>query len=222
MALLEIIRASKSFGRKTILEDVSFTLEPGSILGVFGRNGSGKSTLLKLIFGTLRGGNIKLRINGEDVSNSEVIKNKLIGYLPQTPFLPRHLRVRDIIPIYHSGQKQQDAIFYDPEVAKIASRKVSELSHGERKYFEVVLLGHLDHPILLLDEPFTMLEPLQIAAVSEFLQKLKSTKGIIITDHYYNDVLAISDKTLVLKDGIVHKVESEDDLRNYEYLRKQI
>ncbi len=221
MALLEIIHASKSFGKKTILEDISFTMEQGRILGIFGRNGSGKSTLLKLLFGTLKRGNIKMRINGESVSNSEVIKNKLIGYLPQNPFLPRHLRVRDIIPIYYSGQKQQDAIFYDPEIAKIASRKVSELSHGERKYFEVLLLGHLDHPILLLDEPFTMLEPLQIAAVSRFLQKLKSTKGIIITDHYYNDVLAISDDNLVLKDGVMHQVQTEDDLRNFEYLRKQ-
>lgn len=220
MALLELLHASKSFGRKEVFNNVSFSLERGSILGIFGSNGSGKSTLLKLLFGTLKSGEIRMRIEGNDVSNSEVIKNKLIGYLPQQPFLPVHLKVRDIIPIYHSSQESQDTVFYDQEIARIADRKVNELSHGERKYFEIILLGNLTHPILMLDEPFTMLEPLQIAAVSRFLITLKSTKGIIITDHYYNDVLALSDDNLVIKDGMIFPVESESDLRKYDYLRK--
>lgn len=203
-----------------MLSKVSFRLETGDILGIFGSNGSGKSTLLQLLFGILKADTIDLRWNGNKVIPSHLIKEQLLGYLPQHPFLPKNTKVRDIIPIYHDSEEKQDAVFYHPGVAKITHKKTGQLSQGERKYFEAVLLGHLDHPFLLLDEPFSMLEPLQTEAIKEFLLQLKKTKGLIVTDHYYNDVLDITTQNLVIKEAHSFEVKGADDLRKFEYLRK--
>ena len=220
MGVLQLYSAQKAFGKKEVLSKVSFRLETGDILGVFGSNGSGKSTLLKLLFGMLKADVIDLRLDANNVASSEIIKKQLIGYLPQHPFLPKNCKVRDIIPMYHSSEEKQDAVFYNPGVAKITHKKTRELSQGERKYFEVVLLGNLDHPFLMLDEPFSMLEPLQTEAIKEFLLQIKTTKGLIITDHYYNDVLDITTQNLVIKEGQSFEVNGTDDLRKFEYLRK--
>ncbi|WP_241780988.1 ATP-binding cassette domain-containing protein [Cochleicola gelatinilyticus] len=217
---LQLYKVHKSFGTKAIVTDVSFSLKTGEILGLFGRNGSGKSTLLKLIFGTLKADEIMLQLNKVSIAPSEVIKNKHIAYLPQHPFLPNAMRVRDVIPLFFSEEKYQDAIFYDPVIATFTARRIGELSHGQRKYFEVVLLGTLPHPFLFLDEPFSMLEPLQIQSVKEFLRKLQPTKGILITDHYYTEVLDVTTKNIIISEGVSHAITSTEDLKKFKYLRK--
>ena len=218
MATLHLHSVSKSFGSKNVLSDISFELSTGEVLGLFGRNGCGKSTLLKILFGTLKANEISLSIDGLQVNPSEVIRNKLIGYLPQHPFLPKQTKVRDLIPVYHPSEETQDAIFYDPHIASFTAKKVGSLSLGELKYFEVVLLGHLSHPFLVLDEPFSMLEPLHKEQLKGFITKLKTQKGIIITDHYYNDVLDITSQNIVLVEGKSHSIKTTADLKNFEYL----
>jgi len=221
LATLQLYSANKYFGKIQLLSDVSFTCETGEILGIFGRNGSGKSTLLKMIYGLMRADGIELSLDDKTVKPSEIISSKRIAYLPQHSFLPKQQRVRDIIPIYFSAEEKQDAIFYNPTIAKIASKRVGELSLGELKYFEVVLLGNLEHDFLILDEPFSMIEPLQKEALKGFLLQKKKEKGIIVTDHYYYDVLDITTKNIVIKDGIAHAIEHEEDLRKFEYLSKR-
>jgi ABC-type multidrug transport system ATPase subunit len=220
LADLHLYKASKSFGNIRIINDVSFQLSTGQILGIFGRNGCGKSTLLKLLFGTLKSDQIKLTINREEIPLSQIIKRELIGYLPQHSFLPHTQKVRDIIPLYHESQEKQDAVFYDPRIATMTHKRINELSHGERKYFEVILLGNLDHPFLMMDEPFSMLEPLQTIAIKEFITKISEEKGIIITDHYYQDILDISTQNLVMKDGTSYEANGIKDLQQYDYLNK--
>lgn len=174
-----------------------------------------------MIYGTLKKGRLHLEIDGVAVSPSEVIPKQLITFVPQHPHLPTSARVRDIIPIYFSQEKKQDAVFYDPGVAKITARKMSELSVGERKYFEVVLAGNLESPFLFLDEPFSMLEPLQTEAIKNFLNTLQADKGILITDHYYTDVLDITTQNIVIKEGISHSISSARDLQQFDYLSKK-
>ena len=220
MAVLQVYKASKSFGKNQVLKDVSFSIETGSILGIFGRNGSGKSTLLKMVFGTLPADHLELKLNDSLISSSEIIKSQQIAYLPQHPFLPSNQKVRDIIPMYFQGEKEQDAVFYNPFVATITHKKVGHLSQGERKFFETILISNLPHPFLLLDEPFSMLEPLQIKKLKSFLQKISEIKGIIITDHYYTDVLDISTKNMLLKEGKNIIINNIEDLQKNEYLSR--
>lgn len=216
---LEIYEARKSFKNKKILETVSCTLTKGEIVGIFGSNGSGKSTLLKILFGTLKADFLDLRINGLSVSQKNVIPNQHIGYLPQDSFLPKHLKVRDIIPMFYEDGDAQDLIFRAPFVEKIAARKAGLLSMGERRYLELLLVAHLPHPFLLLDEPFSMIEPLYKEAITQFLLSLKAKKGILLTDHYYQDVLDIADRNFVLSNGVLSPAQTREDLKNKGYLR---
>ncbi|MCW4470886.1 ATP-binding cassette domain-containing protein [Flavobacterium sp. MFBS3-15] len=217
MNTLSVSALSKSFGRKTLLDNVDFQCSTGEILGIFGRNGCGKSTMLKLLFGTLKADSAALSINGRPITPGEVIPQGHIGYLPQDPFLPKNLKVRDIIPLYYSGDGQ-DRIFYSPRIEKMASTRAGNLSMGELRYFELLLVGHLPHPFLMLDEPFSMVEPLYKDLIKELLIQLKTKKGIIITDHYYNDVFSVTDRNLMLKDGQLFAVNGKKDLAAHGYL----
>lgn len=216
---LEVYAVRKSFGSKKVLESVAFGLAKGEILGVYGSNGSGKSTLLKILFGTLKADALDLRINSLPVSQKTIIPQQHIGYLPQDNFLPKHLKVRDIIPMFYDDGDKQDLVFRAPFVEKIAARKAGMLSMGERRYLELLLVSHLPHPFLLLDEPFSMIEPLYKEVIGEFLLSLKAKKGILITDHYYQDVLNISDRNLVLTQGVSHPAKNKEDLKKLGYLR---
>ncbi len=209
----------KNFGRKNILTDVSFNLSTGDVLGLFGKNGSGKSTLLKILFGTLKPTRLELSINGTSITPKTVIPEQLIGYLPQESFLPKHLKVRDIIPLFYEDGDDQDAIFRASFVEKIASRKAGLLSMGEIRYLELLLVANLNHPFLMLDEPFSMIEPLYKEKIKEFLISLKAKKGIILTDHYYTDVLNVSTKNLILKDCVAHEIHTSQDLKDFGYLK---
>lgn len=220
MATLQLHSTTKSFGKKKVIEEITFNISTGEILGVFGRNGSGKSTLLQLLFGTLNADSIALSVDGTPTSPCQIIQKKLIAYLPQSSMLPKNLKVRDIIPIYFSTEEKQDAIFYDSQIAKIATKKVGELSMGQLRYLEILLVGHLDHPFLILDEPFSMIEPLYKTEIKKFLNNLKSKKGILITDHYYNDVLEIATKNLLLKEGKGNIIRNIEDLKKHNYLSK--
>ena len=218
MDILQLHSAVKSFGKKKVVRAVAFELEKGTILGLFGRNGSGKSTLLKLLFGTLKADSLEMTMNNQKVIPSSVIAKQCIGYVPQHDFLPKHTKVRDVIPLFHVSEATQDAIFYDPTIATMTYKKIGALSLGELKYLEVLLVAHLSHPFLLLDEPFTMLEPMQKERLKEFLISIKSDKGIVITDHYYHDVLDITDQNIVLKDGVAYPIHGSEDLKKFEYL----
>lgn len=188
---LKLYYARKNFGRKKVLLDVSFKLHKGEILGLFGKNGSGKSTLLNILFGTLKADAIDLRLNDQPLPTKTIIPQQYIGYVPQDNFLPKHLKVRDIIPLFYQDGESQDLIFRAPFIEKITTRKVGTLSMGELRYLELLLVANLNHPFLMLDEPFSMIEPLHKEKIKEFLISLKAKKGIILTDHYYEDVLSI-------------------------------
>ncbi|TPG31836.1 ABC transporter ATP-binding protein [Flavobacterium pectinovorum] len=218
MNILEIKNLNKSFKGKQILKDLSFDFLVGETNVIFGRNGSGKSTLLKLIYGTLKSDKLELKINGELIKNNNVILDNRIGYLPQDNFLPKRLKVSEVIRMYFREGDKQYKVFYAPKINTIENRKIGQLSLGERRYLEIVLLGNLDHKFLLLDEPFSMIEPLFIEIIKDFLNNLKKTKGIILTDHYYNDAIEIADKIYLIKDGNKIKIDKKRDLIDHGYL----
>ena len=215
---LEISGAYKTFGKKRILENIAFDLKIGEILGIFGRNGSGKSSLLKMMFGTLPANHIQIKFDSEIVEASEIIPRQLIGYLPQDSFLPKGTKVRDLIPLFCDDEEKQNKVFYAPGVSKFDNTKVGKLSMGQLRYLETLLVGSLDHPFIMLDEPFSMLEPLYKELLKELLHDLSQTKGIIVTDHYYRDVLDITHSNFLLKDGNKIEIFEPRDLANNGYL----
>ena len=218
MSELIVNKLSKKFKKRIILSDISLRIKTGEILGIFGRNGCGKSTLLKILFGSLPSDDENILMDNECFNSSRNIKLMTISYLPQDSFLPKDLKVRDVIPIYYKDSDAQDKIFYDPRIAKFERQKIGTLSVGDSRYFEIVLISRLPHPFLLLDEPFSMVEPLYQDSIKEFLVQLKKEKGILITDHYYRNVLEVSDRKMLLKDGKAIEIENKIDLFKNEYL----
>lgn len=218
---LTITNATKSFGKKRILDNVSFTTNIGEILGVFGRNGTGKSTLLKCIFGSLKANTIEIVIEDKKINPKQIIPHKKIAYLPQDSFLPKEKKVRDIIPFLYEGELQ-DKIFYAPRISEIANKTIGALSLGERRYLEVMLIGYLDHPFLMMDEPFSMIEPLYKDLIRAFFLELTSSKGFILTDHYYKDVLAITDHNILIKDQKSIQIKDKADLIKFGYLGSEV
>ena len=221
MSVLQVNNVTKSFGKKIVLHTISFQCSTGEILGVFGKNGSGKSTLLKIIFGIVKAGSIEIKINAKSVAPNKIIPFQQIAYLPQHSFLPKEKKVREIIPLFFPKGDDQDIIFYAPKVASFENVKVGELSHGQLRYLELLLIGNLSHPFLMLDEPFSMIEPLYKEVIKELLLKFKETKGIIVTDHYFEDVLEIANRCFLIKDHIKIEVQGKDDLIKYKYLNSR-
>lgn len=218
MSLLEIKNLNKSFKKKQILKNLSFEFRTGETNVIFGRNGSGKSTFLKLIYGTLKADSLDLIIDGELIKDNNVILDNRIGYLPQDNFLPKQFKVSEIILMYFNDGDKQDKIFYAPRINNIQNRKIGQLSLGERRYLEILLLGNLNHKFLLLDEPFSMIEPLFVEIIKNFLNTLKQSKGIVLTDHYYEDAMQIADKIYLIKDGNKIKIDEKNDLIIHGYL----
>lgn len=221
MSLLAVKEVQKSFGKRKILDGISFQCEKGEIIGVFGRNGSGKSTLMKIISGTLKAKHVKIQIDQQLLESSEVIASQKIGYLPQESFLPKEMKVRDVIPLMFPNAEKQDRIFYSDGVGAFDSVKVGKLSAGQRKYLELLLLAHLNHPFLLLDEPFSLVEPYYIEKIKKMLLSLQELKGIVITDHYYNDVLEVANRSFILKEGKTFVINNEGDLAAHDYLKER-
>lgn len=213
---LSISAIGHCFGTKKILEDISFECRTGDITGLFGRNGCGKSTLLNILFGTLKPASGSIRIN--DALQRNNIIRKLISYSHQEIFLPQNITVRNVIPLYFPAGEDQNKIFYSPGVHHMETTKVGHLSLGEQRYLQFLLIIHLNHPFVLLDEPFSMVQPAYREIIKEKIRELQTVKGFIITDHYYKDVLDIATKKLLMKSGKIIPVNDEYDLSSAGYL----
>lgn len=217
MAVFELHQINKNYGNRTILKTVQLQAHTGEIIGIFGRNGSGKTTLFNSITGQVKS-NISLSIDGKSMAPQRLFLQQLAGYVPQESFLPAHIRLRDIISLYLKNEADQDRIYYDPMLSSLMKNRPGELSIGERKYAELLLVGYLRRPLLILDEPFTMLEPIQIEHAKELIKGWARHAIVLISDHYYAHVQQISSKNMILQDGVGHWVVEESDWKQFDYL----
>ena len=188
------------YATKEILRGIYFDLHLGSICGLYGLNGSGKTTLIKIIAGLLKPASGSIFIAGK-LFNSPQLKDRFshISYLSQESFLPDDLCVKDLISQF---PKDSEQLLSDEMISKYLNQKVYSLSTGERRYIEVRLILSLQRPFVLLDEPFTGLEPIKIEKVVQLLQKEKENgRAILLTDHYQQYVSSVIDRAYLLNEG---------------------
>ncbi|MFY8188230.1 MAG: hypothetical protein ACOVLC_09745 [Flavobacterium sp.] len=102
----------------------------------------------------------------------------------------------------------------DPLIRK----KIGHLSLGELRYLEFIILAHLDHPFLLLDEPFSMIEPLYKEAIKDYIRLIKHKKGLLLTDHYFDDVFQVTNKNFLIKEAKLIPICGKEDLLAHQYL----
>lgn len=197
-----------------VLTGVHIQCEIGEIVGLLGRNGCGKSTLMKIIFGLVNPKNAFIKINGKKYSKGYLSKN--ICYLPQHNFLPNYLTISAVIRLMVKDLTKQNALFEQDEIiSKIRHQKVADLSGGEKRYVELMLLLQQDADFYLLDEPFSGISPYVQAQIQQIILANSNEKGFIISDHHYHTVLAITTRIVLLQNGGCRKIESKKDLEMF-------
>jgi ABC-type multidrug transport system ATPase subunit len=214
--VLEVDSVMKHFANKLIVSDVYLKCETNNIIGLLGRNGSGKSTLLKIIFGIVSAENKCIRING-------VVKNKTaevindISYLHQETFIPNHLSVKKAVSLSIDSLVMKEFLD-DYQIQSFLYKKISHLSSGELRYLEIKLVLYNPSKFVLLDEPFNGLSPLMVEKIIQLIKQNSFKKGIIITDHDYENVIGIASQLLLMKDSKIHTIKNKTDLVEKGYL----
>lgn len=213
MSKLHIDSVTKSFNERKILQDIYIECETGQITGLLGRNGSGKSTLLKIIFGIIR-------CDEKVLKNRSDRKNR-ISYLPQNLFLPKYETVKRLIPLF-CNKENTDLLFSSELIYPFLHEKPKNLSKGEQRLIETLMIIHSEADFVLLDEPFHSLSPIVYEELKKTIRQQSNDKGFIISDHNYQNVLDISDSIYLLSDGHLKQIQDFKELQRYNYLPKSI
>ncbi|MEO5775445.1 MAG: ATP-binding cassette domain-containing protein [Flavobacterium sp.] len=213
---LEIDSINKSYNENIILSDIYLKCETNDIVGIFGRNGSGKSTLLKIIYGTLKAENKFIKLNNKVEEFPYKVENG-ISYLPQENFIPEYFTVRKAINLSIENSKLSQ--FYNDElISKVIDNKIATLSGGELKYLHLKIVLFNDSKFCLLDEPYNGISPIMIIEINKIIVEQSKRKGIIITDHNYNNLLEIVTKIYLIKNRTGYLLKDKNELIKHGYL----
>lgn len=193
---------------REVLNSVFLNCKVGEVVGLLGRNGSGKSTLLKVIFGEIKPCFMHLKVDGNFTKNAYL--SGQVAYLSQGFFIPQYLKINDLVNLYTN--KYKDRLLTVDVVKANLTEKIGNLSGGNRRFVEALLLIYSDAKYLLLDEPFSQLAPIIADELKNHIARFSNEKGFIITDHYYRQILEISTRIVLINNGCNYAIKSEDDL----------
>lgn len=206
----------RSFGLRKVLSDVVISCQIGEVVGFLGRNGSGKSTLLKIILGCTKADHKFVKVAGKPIKSLFQAAGQ-IRYLPQDNFLPAHVSMQDIISVFCTRERAKKLLLLDL-IRPHAQKKSHELSGGERRIVEILMMIYSEADYLLFDEPFNGLAPLHIEIIKNLIRENSSKKGFIITDHDYRNVLDVSTRVILMHDGAVKTINHKTELIDWGYL----
>ncbi|WP_316814699.1 ATP-binding cassette domain-containing protein [Pedobacter nyackensis] len=214
MQELYIDSVAHRYEKEYILNNVYINCKIGEIVGLLGRNGSGKSTLLKIIFGSIQPNYMHMRLNDEQVKRAYITGK--VAYLPQHFFIPAHLRVKQLVEIYSNKYKKE--LFAQDIIRENINRAMEDLSGGQRRLIEFMLVLYGDSDFVLLDEPFTQLAPIVIEEMQRQLFNFRMLKGVILTDHYYQEIIKTASRIVLLHNGCNYRINGVADLQLHGYL----
>jgi ABC-type (unclassified) transport system, ATPase component len=195
--VLEIKNAYKAYSGRTVVEDASFFVQSGEIVGLIGPNGAGKTTCFYMACGLVKADKGQVFINQHDISKMPMHKRAQmgIGYLPQEPSIFRKLSVEDnIMALLENNDKlnkkqrkhRLEELLAEFHIEHIRHNEGLSLSGGERRRVEIARSLALDPSFILLDEPFAGVDPISVADIQEIIRHLRDKNiGVLITDHNY-------------------------------------
>jgi ABC-2 type transport system ATP-binding protein len=207
--MIEVEHVSKHFGAVRAVDDVSFKIEEGEIVGFLGPNGAGKSTLLKMMSTWLPLTAGHIRVAGHDVATEPLAVRRLLGYLPEHNALYEGMRVlrflefvADVRSIHGPMRRERlDWVVARCSLAPVLHKWVAECSKGFRQRIGLAAALLHDPPVLLLDEPTHGLDPLQVVQFRQFITELRKGRSILFSSHILAEVLSISERVLVIHHG---------------------
>jgi lipopolysaccharide export system ATP-binding protein len=209
---LKALGLKKSFRGRCVVDQVDFQVGRGEVVGLLGPNGAGKTTSFHMVMGLLEADEGKVLLSGEDITTWPMYLRARagIGYLSQEPSVFRGLSVRDNLLLYlqtvrkpkEEAIQRVDRVVSEFELSKVAGSNASTLSGGERRRLEIARAMIQNPSFLLLDEPFSGIDPLAVEEIRLQIEKLsKSGIGLLITDHNVSETLSSCDRAYILKDG---------------------
>jgi lipopolysaccharide export system ATP-binding protein len=222
----------KRYGTRTVVQGVSLEVRPGEIVGLLGPNGAGKTTTFYMIMGLTRPHAGKVYLNGLDITNFPVHMRARagIGYLSQEPSVFRGLTVEENIwmvleAVGEKGPEESrevvNRLLEEFGLTSLRRQLGATLSGGERRRVEIARVLAMEPRFMLLDEPFTGIDPKSVAEIQEIVLYLREKGiGVVITDHNVRDTLAITDRSYILYEGrILAAGTSGEILKNHEARR---
>ena len=202
----------KTYRGRTVVNDVSVCIRPGEVVGLLGPNGAGKTTSFYMIMGLVRSDGGKITFRGQDITHMPMYKRARLGmgYLAQEPSIFRKLTVEENImailetlDISRKERKQRlEELLEDLDLTRLAKQKAMTLSGGERRRLEITRAMVTNPSFILLDEPFSGVDPLAVYNVQQIIMKLRDRNlGILITDHNVRETLACVDRAYLMCEG---------------------
>jgi lipopolysaccharide export system ATP-binding protein len=202
----------KLYNRRRVVDGVSVEVRPGEIVGLLGPNGAGKTTTFYMVVGLVRPDGGQVRLDGRDIAGLPMYRRARlgIGYLSQEPSIFRKLSVEDnlraVLQMQPLARAEREArverLLEELRVADLRHRMAYVLSGGERRRVEIARALATDPTFILLDEPFTGIDPIAIEDIKDILSELKRRGiGILLTDHSVRDTLAVTDRSYIIYQG---------------------
>jgi lipopolysaccharide export system ATP-binding protein len=212
MSLLRAEKLVKIYGRRRVVDEASFEVESGEIVGLLGPNGAGKTTSFRMTIGMIRPNAGRVLFQDEVITTLPMYRRARLGmgYLSQEPSLFQRLTVRDnllaileTLPIARAERKRRlGELLEDLALTHIQRSMAHNLSGGERRRLEIARALITNPQIFLLDEPFSGIDPKKIADIQKIVRGLKA-KGmsILLTDHNVRDTLKVTDRAYIIDQG---------------------
>jgi len=221
----------KIYSKRTVVNDVTLTVDQGEIVGLLGPNGAGKTTTFYMIVGMIRPNFGSIRLDDEDISRLPMYQRarRGIGYLAQEASIFRQLTVEEnimaileIVPISREERRQRlDKLLNEFNISHLRKSMAYTLSGGERRRVEIARALVTDPKFILLDEPFAGIDPIAVEDIQNIVRELKSRGiGVLITDHNVHETLSITDRAYLLYEGTVLKAGSAEFLANDDEAKK--
>ena len=224
MSVLSVDQLNKRYGRRSVVSDVSLSIESGEIVGLLGPNGAGKTTCFYMIVGLIPTDSGTIRLDDTDIGGLPMHRRAHlgVGYLPQEPSVFRQLTVeQNILAILETRRDLGNSDRYHKleelmNELRIADRRDTlgiSLSGGERRRVEIARALATEPRFILLDEPFAGVDPLSVLEIQQLIKQLQSRGlGVLITDHNVRETLKICDRAYILSEGRVLATGAPQDI----------
>lgn len=209
---IEVRDLVKSYGRRKVVDGVSLDVSKGEVVGLLGANGAGKTTTFSMLVGLIRPDGGQIFLDRQEIAHLPMHRRARLGisYLPQEASVFRTLTVEQnlrlvwqVLGVKADEQKRRLCQLLDEfDLGRVRASRGIELSGGERRRVEIARCLAGDPDFLLLDEPFTGVDPIAVAEIQEIIGRLKQRGiGVLITDHNVRETLAITERAYIIREG---------------------
>lgn len=214
---INVSNLTKTYGEQNALNNISFKVKKGEIVGFLGPNGAGKSTLMKVLTGYLPATNGEAQVSGYDVAEAKLDVQKRVGYLPENNPLYLEMYVREYLrfqaDVFKIDNSRIVEVIEATGLTPEANKKIGELSKGYRQRVGLACALLHNPEVLILDEPTTGLDPNQLVDIRKLIRNVGEEKTVFLSTHIMQEVEAICDRVIIINNGEIVADEKLSELR---------